>query len=189
MSTLIVDELAGFRDDNHLVKMDNNTILYHPGAVLQTVWRQSNTHQTYNSYNDNTSRPLAVLNLDNVTLKRADSHVHLHWYIFYEAHHNITFQALRDSNVIGYNTEVGDVKYSGIGCAEYEHSHDQNSTPSLIHLTYVDEPGSVGPFTYSIGTRASGTTNFDFRLNRAWGNYTEGYPGGVSWAILQEIAT
>lgn len=187
MSTLIVDEIAGRKDGNHLVVVPNGNTLYAPGHVIQTVWRKMDYHATYASYNDSVSRDIDGLNL-SITLKRANSLVYIQWYLFYECHHNISFQAKRGGAVIGYNTEVGNVRWSGIGVAEYEHSHDQNSTPSYAHMCYVDVPGSVGPHTYSLGSRSSGGGQFDIRVNRAWGNFSDNNEAGVSWCIIEEIA-
>lgn len=188
MSTLITDELCGYRDNNHLIRVPNNITLYEPGRVLQTVWKQYDLHNTYNSYNDNNSRDISGLNLTNVTLKKATSKVFLSWYVFYECHHDITFQAKRNGTVIGYNTEVGNVRWSGLGSAEYEHSYDLSSTPTYKHMCYVDTPGSIGPHTYTIGSRSSTGSNYDIRINRAWSSFSDSYEAGVSWAILQEVA-
>lgn len=187
MSTLVADQLAGRQDANHVISFPNNNILYAPGHVIQTVWTKFDNHATYNSYNDNNSRDIAGLNT-TITLKRANSVVYCMWWLFYEAHHDITFQAKRGGTVIGFNSEVGNVRWSGIGCAEYEHAHDQNSTPSYTHMVWMDAPGSVGPHTYSLGSRSSTGSNYDIRVNRAWGAYQDDHEGGVSFCMLQEIA-
>jgi hypothetical protein len=187
MSTLITDELRGSSQGNHIISIPNNNTLYAPGHVIQTVWRKFDQHATYNSYNDNVSRDISGLDL-TITLKNSNSLVYCKWWLFYEAHHDITFQAKRNGTVVGFNTEAGNVRWSGIGCAEYEHSHDQNSTPSYAHFCYIDQPGTVGPHTYSLGSRASAGTNYDIRVNRAWGNFTDNHEAGVSWAMIEEIA-
>lgn len=187
MSTLVTDELAGRQDGDHLIAFPNNNTLYVPGQVIQCVWTKMDNHATYNSYNDNNSRDITGLNT-TITLKRANSLVYLQWWLFYECHHDITFQAKRSGTVIGYNTEVGNVRWSGIGCAEYEHSHDQNSTPSYTHMAWVDTPGSVGPHVYSLGSRSSTASNYDIRVNRSWGTFQDNHEGGVSYCMIQEIA-
>ena len=187
MSTLVTDELAGRKDGNHVVALPSGNTLYAPGHVIQTVWRKMDYHATYNSYNDNVSRDIDGLNL-SITLKRSNSLVYVQWWLFYECHHNITFQAKRNGSVIGFNNEVGNVRWSGIGVADYEHSHDQSSTPSYAHMCYVDSPGSVGPHTYSLGSRSSDGSNFDIRINRAWSSFSDNYEAGVSWCVIEEIA-
>jgi hypothetical protein len=187
MSTLVADEFAGRQDGNHLIGFPSNNTLYVPGHVIQTVWTKMDNHATYNSYNDNNSRDITGLNT-TITLKRANSLVYCQWWVFYECHHDITFQAKRSGTVIGYNTEAGNVRWSGIGVSEYTHSHDLSSTPDYLHMSWVDQPGNVGPHVYSIGSRSSTGTNYDIRINRAWSSFTDGNEGGVSWCILQEIA-
>lgn len=187
MSKIIVDELKGSARDNHIISIDSGKTLYAPGQVIQTVWRKFEDHITYTSNGDSVSRDITGLNLE-INLKKANSLVYLKWWIFYEAHHNITFQAKRNGNVVGFNTEAGDVRWSGIGCAEYEHSHNQGSTPSYMHLCYVDEPGTVGIHTYSLGSRSSNASNYQVRMNRAWSGFSDSNEAGVSWAMIEEIA-
>lgn len=185
MSKIIVDEIYGRKEGNHVVGVNPGTTVYFPGHVIQTVWRRFENHVTYNAYQ--AVQAIAGLDLP-ITLKRSNSAVYIQWYIFYEAHHDITFQAMRDSSVVGYNLEAGLQRWSGIGSAEYEHSHDQSSTPSYQLLAYVDEPAAVGPYTYRLGVRSSTATNYDFRINRAWSSFSDSYEAGVSWAIAEEIA-
>lgn len=187
MSTVITDELAGRQDGQHIIGFPANNTLYVPGHVIQTVWTKMDNHATYNSYNDNNSRDITGLNTI-ITLKRANSRVVCQWWLFYECHHDITFQAKRNNVVIGYNTEAGNVRWSGIGVSIYGHSYDLNSTPNYEHMAWVDQPGSVGPHTYSLGSRSSTGTNYDIRINRAWGAFQDDHEGGVSWCILQEVA-
>jgi hypothetical protein len=187
MSKLVVDELQGPQEANHTIVLPVNTTLYTPGQTIQTVWRKFQTVATYNSYNDNVSREIAGLNV-TITLKKANSKVLLKWWIFYEAHHDMTFQAIRDTTVIGFNSEVGNVRYSGMGAADYEHTHDQNSTPTYQHHCWIDTPGGVGPYTYKIGSRSSTTGQYDIRMNRSWNGPSDNHEVGVSWCIVEEIA-
>lgn len=187
MSTLSTDQLEGPRDANHTIVVPNNTTFYVPGTTIQTVWRKFQNHVTYNSYNDNNSRDISGLDI-TITLKKANSRVLLQWWVFYEAHHNISFQAKRGGTVIGFNNEVGNVRWSGIGVADYEHSHDQNSTPTYSHMMWIDTPGSVGPHTYTLGSRSSGGSNWDIRMNRCWGTVQDNHETGVSWAVVEEVA-
>jgi hypothetical protein len=186
MSTLIVDELAGRKDNNHNISFPNNSTFYAPGHVIQTVWRKMDYHNTVTAANDNVSRDIGLAT--TITLKRANSLVYIQFYLFYETHHNVVFNAKRGGSVIGYNTEVGNTRWSGIGVADYEHTFDFSSTPSYSHMCYVDTPGSVGPHTYELGVKGSGGSNFDVRINRSWSSFSDSYESGVSWCIIEEIA-
>lgn len=187
MSTLITDQLAGRQDSNHVIAVPRNTTLYAPGHVIQTVWKSMHTRASYSANNDNVSRDIDGLNLA-ITLKKANSLVYLQWWVFYEVHYDITFQVKRGGTVIGFNSEAGNVRWSGITSGEYEHSWNLDSTPSYLHMTYFDEPGTVGPHTYSLGVRSSTTTNYTFRINSAINSSSDNYETGVSWCMIQEIA-
>lgn len=187
MSNIIVDQISGRRDGNHLIGVPNGNTFHVPGQVIQTVWRKMDYQAQYSANNDNVSRDIDGLNL-SITLKKANSLVYCKWWIFYESHHDITFQAKRGGTVIGYNTEVGNLKYSGIGVGDYGHSFDNASTPSYGHMMYVDAPGSVGPHTYSLGTRSSTTANYTLSINRSTNGPSDNNELGVSWCVLEEIA-
>lgn len=187
MSTVITDQINGRRDGSHIVAVPNGTTLHVPGQVIQTVWRKMDYQASYAANNDNVSRDIDGLNL-TITLKKANSLVYCKWWVFYESHHDLTFQAKRGGTVIGYNSEVGDVRYSGIGVGDYGHSFDNSSTPSYGHMMWVDAPGTVGPHTYSIGSRSSTSANYTIFINRATGSVGDNYETGVSWCVLEEIA-
>jgi hypothetical protein len=188
MSTVIVDEITGRKDSNHTIAMPNNITFNPPGQVIQTAWRKFDTHATYAANNDNVSRDVSGLDL-SFTLKVANSQVYIQWWLFYEMHYNTTFQAKRNGTVIGFNTEAGNQRWSGIGVGEYEHSFDNSSTPSVLHMCYFDQPGSVGPHAYSLGVRSSNSSeNHTLFVNRPVASYGNNYEGGVSWCMIQEIA-
>lgn len=188
MSNIIVDRINGRRDGNHLIGVPNGTTFHVPGQVIQTVWRKMDFQATYSANNDNVSRDISGLDL-SITLKQANSLVYCSWWIHYESHYNITFQAKRGDTVIGVNSEVGNVRYSGIGVGDYGHSFDNSSTPSYLHMVWVDAPGSVGPHTYKLGTRSSTATNYVMYINRTVSSAGgDNYELGVSWCVLEEIA-
>ena len=187
MSRLITDEIVGRQDSNHLVTVPNGTTFRVPGQVIQTAWKKMDFHGTYSANNDNVSRDITGLDV-TFQLKDPTSQVYLQWWIFYETHYDVTFQAKRNGTVVGFNTEVGNTRWSGIGVSEYGHGFDNDSTPSYLHLCYVDLPGTVGPHAYSLGVRSSTGTNYTVRINRALNGFGDSYEGGVSWCMVQEIA-
>ena len=187
MSTLRCDELAGHRDQNHVISVPNNTTVYAPGQTIQTVWKRIVNHQSQSANNDNVPRALSELDL-TITPKKSNSLLYIKYWIFYETHYNVSFKLLRDSTLIGYNTAVGNQRWSGFGVGEYEHSFDNGSTPSVIHLCWVDTPGA-GTFTYRFAVTSSGATNYTFFLNRSTGNGgSDSHEVGVSWVMIEEIA-
>jgi hypothetical protein len=188
MSILVTDELIGRRDGGHVIAVPRGTNLYAPGHVIQTVWRKMDLRTSFAANNDTVSRDIDGLNL-TITLKRANSEVHLKWYVFHESHHDITFQAKRGGTVIGFNSADGNIRWSGIGVGEYEHTFDNSSTPTYMNLAYVDIPGTVGPHTYSLGCRSSSGANYTVHINRTVAQVgTDSYETGVSWCIIEEVA-
>lgn len=188
MSTLETNELAGIRAGNHVIAVDKNTTVYSPGQVIQTLWKKMDYQASYASNNSGNGTPIDGLDI-SITLKRATSKIYCQWWVFYEGHHNVVWTVLRDTTLIGYNTDSGNSRWSGIGTQEYEHSHDQSSTPSYQHLEWIDEPGNIGPHLYRLASRGSGGSNYTTRINRPYGNTgSDNHETGVSWAMIQEIA-
>jgi hypothetical protein len=188
MSTLAVNELRGTPENNWAIAMPQGTYITSPGQVIQTVWRRFDYPTTY--YNLPISgNPTEIKELNvRVAKKFSNSYCYIQWWLFYETHHNVTFKCMRDNAVIGYNTEVGNTRYSGIGTAEYEHSFDYNSTPSVMHLAYWDQVNTSAEINYQLGAMGSGggvyQIAFNVPINMA---ATDSYERGVSWCMVQEI--
>ena len=168
--------------------MPQGTYITSPGQVIQTVWRRFDFPTTYSSISTS-GNPTEIKELNvRIAKKFSNSYCYIQWWIFYECHHNIVFKAMRDNNVIGYNTEVGNTRYSGIGTAEYEHSFDNNSTPSVLHLAYWDQTNTAAEINYQLAAQSSdgGVYNvmFNVTTNTA---ATDNYERGVSWCMVQEI--
>lgn len=191
MSTVIVDEIAGRRDLNHVVQMPRGKYFDVPGRVIQTAWKEFHQHGTYNAYNDAT-RAISALDI-NFACKQSDSLVYIQWWIFYEASdHNFIFRPLVNGGEIttsgyqGYNS-ASSSRWSGMSPGAYEHSHDASSTPTYQHMAYMYDPNTTASRTYGVGVRASNSSNKQVRLNRAWSSYSDSYEAGVSTVLVQEI--
>ena len=188
MSTLVVQELRGPADANHVVQMPYNSgMIGGTGQVLQTVWRRYDQPGAFSAgFNSNTI--ITPLNL-TITKKNSNSWCYIQWWLFYETHHNMVFRSYRDGSVLGYNTESGTSTWSGIGTAEYEHSFDNNSTPSVMHLCYWDRYVVSTPITYQIGIIGGGGSTYTVYMNTPTNTVaTDNYERGVSWAMIQEIS-
>ena len=192
MSTVITDEIAGPRDQNHLITFPNNRTLYAPGHVIQTAWREYHQHQTIAANNDSVTRAITGLDIA-FACKRSNSLVLCQWWIFYESHYDIVFRPLINNAQIttsgfqGYNS-ASSARWSGLTSGEYEHSFDNSSTPSYIHMSYMARPATTLSRTYSIGVMSSTGSNHTITMNRATSSFSDSYEAGVSWVMLQEIA-
>ena len=188
MSTLAVNELRATPENNWTIAMPQGTYITSPGQVIQTVWRRFDFPTTYSSI-PTSGAPLVFSDLTlRISKKFSNSFCYVQWWLFYETHHNMTFKAMRDGTVIGFNNEVGNTRFSGIGTAEYEHSFDNASTPSVLHLAYYDQVNTAADIFYQLGATGSGGGVYNIMFNVTTNTAaTDNYERGVSWAMVQEI--
>lgn len=191
MSTVVVDELIGRPENNYVIGVPQNTLMKVPGTCIQVVWNMTDVIATYTTNADNVSRELSILNTA-ITPKYADSEIWMDIMLFYESSNDVTFQILRNGSItntsgyLGYNSAVGNVRWSGVTSARYD--QDRSSTPDYLHIKFVDKPGSTATWTYGIGSRYASNTNDSIRVNKSWNNYWGDYEKGVSMMVLREIA-
>ena len=191
MSTVVVDELIGRPENDYLIAVAQGTLMNVPGTVIQAVWNETDVIATYATNADNVSRAISILDTA-ITPKFSTSEIWMDIFLFYESSNDVTFQILRNGSItstagyIGYNTQVGNVQYSGITSAKYD--QDRSSTPDYLHIKFVDKPGSTATWTYGIGARYASNTNDSIRVNKSWNNYGVDYEKGVSMMVLREIA-
>lgn len=189
MSTVQSNEFRGAQTNNHCITMPSGQCINAPGQVLQTVWRKFDYPFVYNlpAGSGANGTILGGLNL-TITKKDPNSYCYIQWWLFYETHHDVVFRAFRDGSLVGYNTQSGITPFSGIGTAEYEHSFDNSSTPSVIHLCYWDRNVSAAAMTYQLAA-TGGTTTYNMMVNTATSNTNQdSYERGVSWAMIEEIS-
>ena len=195
MSTVQTNEIRAPGWNNHSVTMPSGTWIEAPGQVIQTVWRRFD-YPTYYSLPAGSGANGTILNGLNVTItkKNPNSYCYIQWWLFYETHHDVVFRCFRDGSLLnngtyrGYNASVGIVPYSGITSAEYEHSFDNNSTPSVLHMAMIDRNVTAAAMTYQLAA-IGGTTTYNIMVNQPT-NQTgqDSYERGVSWAMIEEIA-
>ena len=189
MSTVLNNEWRGPQTNNHCITMPPGTCINAPGQVLQTVWRRMDYPTTYSLPPGTSSNGSEFAGLElTITKKDPNSYVYCQWWVFYETHHDVVFRVFRDGSLVGYNLNQGITAYSGISAAEYEHSFDNASTPSVLHLSYWDRVVTSSPIRYCLGG-TGGTTSYNIMLNMPTNTgSTDGYERGVSWAMLEEIS-
>lgn len=191
MSTVVVDELIGRAENNYVIGVAQNTLMKIPGTCIQVVWNMTDVIATYATNADNVSREISILNTA-ITPKYADSEIWMDIMLFYESSNDVTFQILRNGSItntsgyLGYNSAVGNVRWSGVTSARYD--QDRSSTPDYLHIKFVDRPGSTSTFTYGIGARYASNSNDSIRVNKSWNNYGGDYEKGVSMMVLREVA-
>lgn len=189
------------------VRMDEPSVLYAPGHVIQVVWGISKEKYYYPVGDNNDSergffgggstnsnvilRPLDI----TITPHSVNSFIHVEFNVCYEAEHNMGFQILRNGGLIGIRE--GDVSVDGIDIGNWQigavsrYDANTDTTPSVVTFCVVDRPGTTEPVTYSVGVRRGSTSSHTLVLNGAYSNPYAGqdsYEAGVSVSIAQEIA-
>jgi hypothetical protein len=92
-----------------------------------------------------------------------------------------------DSTLIGYNTESGDVKWSGVTTSVYDTNN--NHTPGQSTITWIDSPNTTNSVTYKVYAQGS-YVDLPIFLNRTFGSIgsSTGHENGVSQKTAMEIA-
>lgn len=160
--------------------------MQHQGKVVQTITVTSHVRNTYSAPNSGNGTQITPLNL-TITPYRADSIIWLRWTVAYEMHHDTVFLVQRDSSLIGFNTDLGNNRWSGILTPLYD--NDYSTTPQVSTINWFDPAGSTAARTYQLCVRSGGGSNHTFALNRSLNSAgTDGQEVGVSHGIAREIS-
>lgn len=172
---------------SNIIAVPSGHRLSHQGKVVQTVYVRSDVRTTYTALNSGNGTQITQMNL-TITPTRADSTIWLRWTMFYEMHHDCGFVVHRDSNLIGYNTSRGNVRFSNILTPHYD--NDYASTPQNDTINWFDRPNTTSAVTYQLAVRSSSGTSYTFALNRSVSNAgaDSGHEVGVSWGFAREIS-
>lgn len=123
-----------------------------------------------------------------ITPKYANSKILVVWEIGYEAQYNGVFNIFRDGVILsnGYNTELGNVHYSGYAAAAYD--VDVASTPNRNTITFFDTPSTTSQITYGLSFRSASASSQVIYINRPFSS-TGGtdYENQVSMGYIMEI--
>lgn len=160
--------------------------IYAPGMVIQTLWIASSKRMTYTSPASGDGQPIYELEL-TIAPRRSNSIIYCQYMISYEMHHDNVFTFYRNRGLIGYNTQAGNVNYSGVAASLYD--QDVASTPSNLYMCWYDSPGTTSPTSYGPGVRCSSGTNYTFAFNRPMNSIGgDSYETGTSIGVIMEIA-
>jgi hypothetical protein len=160
--------------------------MQHQGKVVQTVTVTTHQRIHYASNNSGNGTQITPLNL-TITPWRADSWIWLRWTTAYEMHQDNVFLVQQDGTLIGFNTDLGNNRWSGILTPQYD--NDYSSTPQVSTINWFVLAGSTSARTYQLCVRGSGGSNYTFSLNRTLGSTAaDGHEIGVSHGIAREIS-
>lgn len=201
MSGLNFNTLQG---TSGVVRVAQPNVIYAPGHAIQVKWNLSMERFYYNiPDNDSGMRDASFAEGSNqggtiirplditITPKSMDSFIHVEFNVFYETDANCVFSILRDGQLVGAQWQNGGVSGRWVGAGVARYDNNNSSTPSYIHLPWVDRPGTTDPVTYSFAAKNSAGSNINFILNATYVNYQFGSDDleqGCSFSIAQEIA-
>jgi hypothetical protein len=192
MSELSVGQLRGLTVNNNVITVPSGHTLYAPGSVVQVQTVRSDARVTISSPNSGDGITITQLNL-SITPRFPNSKLIMQWMINGEQHQDNVFLIHRNGSLIttagatGYNSEAGNVRWSGIASGAYD--QNESSTPSNFFIQYEIPSGSTSTQVFAPATKASSTSSFTFYLNRTFSFAgQDAYESLVSTGIIWEIA-
>lgn len=160
--------------------------LQHEGKVIQTITVRSDSRSTWSAPNSGNGTAVTPLRL-TITPTRSDSWIWLRWTIFYEMYHDSVFLVQENGNLIGFNTQRGNARWSGILTPLYD--NDYSTTPQNSTINWFVRANSTSSRFYDLAVRSSSGGNFTLALNRCLNSAgTDGQEVGVSFGFAREIS-
>lgn len=166
--------------------------VYSPGMVIQTVAVRSDVLTTYSSAATGDGTTITELNL-SITPKFSSSLLVMKWMINCEVQHNDVFLVHKNGSLIttsgyeGYNTEAGNIRWSGLVSAKWD--NNDASTIQNYYIQYAIPAGSTASQTFAPAIRASTSTAQILYLNRTVNSTgADENETAVSTGVIMEIA-
>lgn len=168
------------------MSMQTGHRLKQPNSIIQCIQVRTDNRSTYASNNSGNGTPVTDLRI-NITPTYSDSTIRLRWVTHCEFHQDNMFLVQRNGSLIGYNTQRGNIRYSGITTPPYDNNYD--STPHNMTIEWYDKPGTTAALYYDLAVRGSGASNYTFFLNRTQATATGGdnQEMGISYGYAWEI--
>lgn len=192
MSNLTVGSIGGLAVNNNVITIPSGHNLHYPGSVVQVATIRSDARTTYSSSTSGDGTTVSELNL-TITPKFSTSLLVCQWMISGEMHQDNVFLIHRDGALVtttgqtGYNSTVGNSRWSGYTSAFYDQNED--STPSNWFIQYFATANSTASTTIAPGVRSSSSGNYTLALNRTINNLTQNaHESMVSTGMIMEIA-
>ena len=183
-------------DGTQLVFGDSGALVL-PGSVVNFAFVEYDG-RTSTSCNNNSFTVIPQMEIE-IERKVAGSSFHVAFMINGEntSHdHGLTIHRRAAGggwSLIGYNTDVGSERWSGVNHGWYD--RDNNSTPYNMSGIWYDPAPSNSTYPvgskigYTVGTRSSNSSNFTFWINRTDSRIGQNaYENMVSSGYVMEIA-
>jgi hypothetical protein len=178
-----------------IIRTTRKSSIYVPGSIVQCVYVRSDQRTFYTGQITGDGTTIDTLGI-TIKPRRANSMLLMKWMINGEVHQDVVFLVHRNGRLIydggyeAFNSEVGNLKWSGIVSGAYETSPDYNTTPNNFMLRYWVPAINTDMRTYAPAIRGSSTSAFNLHLNRvqATATGTNAQEMTVSTGIIMEIA-
>jgi hypothetical protein len=176
------------------INIQSGHLLKTSGQIVQVQTVRTDTLTTYSSATTGNGTTMSALAI-NITPKFSDSilvmqyminaECQVGWDNMYVMHMD---GALITTSPVAYNSNAGNLRYSGIAPAGLYDAND-SSTISGIFLQYAVNSGSTTARTYAPAVRSSSATAYTLYLNRTLTSATgaQNYEITVSTGMIMEI--
>jgi hypothetical protein len=159
-------------------------VLLQERKIVQTQTIRTDNRTTFTAQPSGDGTEVTDLRI-SITPKSANSWIWIRYTIAYEMHHDTVWLMMQNSALIGYNTQRGNVRHSGILTPLYD--NDYSSTPQTSTINWFVKAGNTSARYYSPAVRSSSGGTYTLGLNRALGAIQNNYETGISFGWVREI--
>lgn len=179
-----------------IISTTNRSSIYIPGSIVQCVYVRSDNRTFYTGQTTGDGTTIGELAI-TIKPKRANSILMMKWMINGEVHQDVVFLVHRNGSLIydggyeAFNSEIGNLRWSGIVSGPYEsNTTEYSTTPNNFMLRYWVPAINTDMRTYAPAVRSSSTTAYNLHLNRVQNTATgtNGQEMTVSSGVIMEIA-
>lgn len=184
--------MSRLNTNNIISSATQSPILQNTGNIVQVSRVRYDSRTNWSSNNNGNGTEITGLRL-SITPRHSGNLLLCQWVLSGEIHHDNVFLVFRDGNLItsgdvGYNSEVGNNRWSGFITSTYDSANDNSSTPHHWFMQYFTTAENTNNRFYSPAVRSSGGGNFTLSLNRTNGSTgQDGHEMTVSTGVVYEI--
>ena len=169
--------------------MQSGHVIRQPNVYINHWYIRDDIRTTYAANNSGNGTAITGVRL-TITPRYSNSTIRLRWTLHGEGNENIVFLVHKNTSLIGYNTQRGNARFSGITTCLYDQNVD--STPHLTTVDWYDRANTTSAINYDVAVRSSNGTNYTYFHNRTSGstgtaNHEIGISFGFAWEITADI--
>lgn len=194
MSRLVVENIEGMlKNEKKTIEVEKGSYIKQSGSIVQVVTNRSDGRTSYSAPGSGDGVTIDELNT-SITPVFADSTLLIRIMLNGETFQDVVLLMHKDGVLItdvgyeSYNTESGNVRYSGITQGFYD--TNEASTPNNWFIQFVVPANDTTTRVYAPAVRSSSTTARTFHFNKPYNNYgQDAYEILISNITIMEIAS